>query len=91
MTLEQLKTRLQDAKDAVDTLLNKNNNEIEHALAVSHLRSLLPRYEDHLAIGDGVRGLLDKLDGQSVLTPEMADRNDRAWAEFFRNTRGGHL
>ena len=75
MTLKQLKTRLQDAKDAVDTLLNGGSNESEHALAVSHLRSLLPRYEDHLAIGEGVRSLLDKLDEQDAAPPEMAGRD----------------
>jgi hypothetical protein len=87
MTLEQLQTALQNAKDAVDTLLSKNKDMGfgKHALAVSYLRSLLPRHEDHLTIGEGVRGLLDRLDEQSAPTPEVADRNDRAWAAFERD------
>lgn len=60
--LKKLQSDLQDAKDAVDALVGGNLNESEHTIAVNRLRNLLPRYEDHLAIGEGVRAILDQLD-----------------------------
>lgn len=56
MTLEELQKELQEAKDAVEVLMGTARGSRGDALRT--LRGLLPRYEDHLAVGEGVRDLL---------------------------------